>query len=331
MNSFSDMKNDQYNYGMLSENELQLVNRWCDSLQLFKYHISLPKIVGVQQLQKVGKLLLENAPSLFCIQGFQFYTTSTAIEIQPMYSLSRQEAEVLLAECEEQRTNLLHRVNAADTYDSVLQIHDIISRNIRYVAGDNPELHSIVGPLTKRMGVCEGYAKTLKYILDAMSIPSIVIVGSGYNQLANQEEPHAWNLVQIDGEWTHIDLTFDTTIREHGVPRYDYFGLPNEEVLKDHKYDVSLYPEAKSKRLSYYERNGLVMRKKSSLNAFLMGSLQAGKKEIVFKLPDTASEANIEAQVTSEINSFLSQNNLYVGYMLYYNAKQKVFHVHLEG
>ena len=326
-----DISDKQNFYSLvLSRKEQNLINSWGDSLHSFKSHIVLPRIVDELQLHQMGKLILENDPTLLGVEGFRFIFSPMTVIIQPLYCLSPQEIQALLSECNAQREKIINRIHLEDTYNKVLHIHDILSRNIKYVAGENPELHSIVGPLTKKTGVCEGYAKTLKYILDALSIPSIVIVGSGYNQLAQQEEPHAWNLVKIDGEWTHIDLTFDATIREHDVPRYDYFGLPNEEILKDHKYDVSLYPEAKSKGLSYYERNGQVMRKKSSLKSFLMESLQAGIKDIVFKLPNTASEANVEVQVTAEINSFLSQNNLYMGYMLYYNAKQRVFHAHLE-
>lgn len=314
----------------LTNEEIAILNRIRDALAHHKNGINIARTASTQKLQRLAKQLLDNDPAQIGVKGFRFIASPLITKVQPIYSLASQERQVLLSECKAQRAKILHRANSAEMYSNVLRIHDILSRNIRYVAGENPELHSIVGPLTKKTGVCEGYAKTLKFILDALSIPSIVIVGMGYNQLTNQEEPHAWNLVQIDGEWTHIDLTFDTTIREHDVPRYDYFGLSNNEILKDHKYDVSLYPEAKSRRLSYYERNGLIMRKKSSLNAFLMETLQAGKKEIVFKLPDTVSEADVEIQVTSEINSFLSRNNLYMGYMLYYNAKQKVFHVHLE-
>lgn len=314
----------------LSVEESSITNRIRQALVQHKSSVQIAKVMSMQKLQRLAKMLLDNDPEQIGVKGFQFIATPLVVRVEPMYFLSSQEGKKLLADCEVQRAKILHRINSANTYNNVLQLHDVLSRNIKYVAGENPELHSIVGPLTQKVGVCEGYAKTLKFMLDAMGIPSIVIVGIGYNQLMQQEEPHAWNLVQLDGEWTHIDLTFDTTIREYNVPRYDYFGLSTEEILKDHKYDVFSYPEAKSKGLSYYERNGLVMRKKSSMNALLMESLQAGKKEIVFKLPDAVSDTNVDVQVASVINSFLSQNNLFIGYMLYYNAKQKVFHVHLE-
>ena len=315
----------------LSKKETYIIGILRSSLRSFKQRIFLPRIIDELQLQKIGLMLLNSDPSFFGIKGFQFAISRTTICVSPDYLYDKVEAEALLLKCESQRSKLLRNLTSNGTYETVQKLHDILSRNVKYVMGDDPELHSIVGPLTKRIGVCEGFAKTLKFILDELSIPSIVVTGMGYNQLTQQEEPHAWNLVQTDGEWTHIDLTFDTTIREHDVPRYDYFGLTNEEILKDHKFNVSSYPEARSRGLSYYERNGLVMKKKSSLNVFLLDALQTGKKDIVFKLPDTASESNVEVQVTSEINNFLSQNNFYMGYMLYYNAKQKVFHVHLEG
>lgn len=315
----------------LSSEESSVLNRMRDALAHHKNSVNIIKKMDIQRIQGLVTQLLDNDPTQIGVNGFQFVVTPLVINVQPMYLLSKERQQALLSECDLHRDKILRRITAGDVYDAVLQAHDILSRNIRYVAGENPELHSIVGPLTKKAGVCEGYAKTLKHLLDSLSIPSIVVMGNGYNRLTQQEEPHAWNLVQIDGEWTHIDLTFNTTIREHNVLRYDYFGLCDEDILKDHKFDVSLYPEASSRTLSYYEKNKAVMRKKSCLNAYLQNSFQNGEKDIVFKLPDTASEANIEVQVTSEINAFLSQNHLYTGYMLYYNAKQKVFHIHLEN
>jgi hypothetical protein len=50
----------------------------------------------------------------------------------------------------------------------------------------------------KGQGICSGYALLLKYTLDHLGIPA--------EYVANV--PHAWDVVQLDGEWYQTDLTW---------------------------------------------------------------------------------------------------------------------------
>ncbi len=52
--------------------------------------------------------------------------------------------------------------------------------------------------LTNGEGICNGYASLLKYTLDHLGIPAEFV----------SNDPHAWNIVQLDGEWYQTDLTW---------------------------------------------------------------------------------------------------------------------------
>ena len=47
-------------------------------------------------------------------------------------------------------------------------------------------------------GICNGYASLLKYTLDHLGIPAEFV----------SNEPHAWNIVQLDGQWYQTDPTW---------------------------------------------------------------------------------------------------------------------------
>ncbi len=114
-----------------------------------------------------------------------------------------------------------------------LKAHDIIIRAIDYAynASGKPEdsmwAHSIAGVFTGQGAVCEGYAKCFEYLLDLAGIPNIYILGTG------AKEAHAWNAVNIFGQWYLCDITWDD---------------PNNSVsdgLKDSNYSYFCIPEAK--------------------------------------------------------------------------------------
>ncbi len=69
-----------------------------------------------------------------------------------------------------------------------------------------PYAHGLAGVLYDTYAVCEGYAKTFKYLCDRENIPCITVLGN-YNE--ETLTAHMWNYVYLDGEWYGCDPTFD--------------------------------------------------------------------------------------------------------------------------
>ena len=65
-------------------------------------------------------------------------------------------------------------------------------------------------------------------------------------KISNEE--HIWNLVYTDGNWYHLDLTWDDPISDTNVNRDTYFLITTEtlEKLNDgtHHFDKEIYKEA---------------------------------------------------------------------------------------
>lgn len=130
--------------------------------------------------------------------------------------------------------------------EKVKAIHDYIILNCaydyeNYLNGTLPdESYSPKGVLLNQTAVCEGYAKAFKAFMDELKIPCKVVIGIGYG---GDTEDHAWNIVQIDNKWFHIDLTWDDPVPDTpGYIGYSYFLVPDEIMEKDHQWKSSDYP-----------------------------------------------------------------------------------------
>lgn len=144
-----------------------------------------------------------------------------------------------------------------------IAIHNYIVNNTKYdeenyEKGTVPkESNTSYGVLIKGVGVCGGYASAMDKLLGAAGIESMIISGeAGEN---GKYEAHAWNLVKLDGEYYHIDATWnDPVYTFNGVRKdviqFDYFNLTDKEMSKDHKWDMDKYPKCSATKYRYKGR-----------------------------------------------------------------------------
>ena len=139
----------------------------------------------------------------------------------------------------EQVKNTLVSRRTGNTYEDIKMVHDYLVDNIEYdtsLSKDN--IYDVYGALVNRVAVCEGYARSFKYILDEMGISSVLVIGTGTNS-RGETERHAWNYVEIDGKWYAVDCTWDDPVVVGGgsLPqgsKYKYFLKGANEFNQDH-------------------------------------------------------------------------------------------------
>lgn len=98
------------------------------------------------------------------------------------------------------------------TYDKVKYVHDYIINTTSYDEDSTLNNGNIYGTLVNHKAVCEGYAETIKYLLDKLDIPCVIVYGDGLKEDGSKEY-HSWNYVKMDdGNWYAIDATWDDPI-----------------------------------------------------------------------------------------------------------------------
>lgn len=98
---------------------------------------------------------------------------------------------------------------------------------------------------TEYVTVCEGYAKCYRILMKKAGIDTHIVSG-GYYDEKNKYHGHAWNIVKINGNWYHVDVTWDDQSfdeRDPGfskVNRYEHFLCPDAVINTGHgKYNWS--------------------------------------------------------------------------------------------
>ena len=125
-----------------------------------------------------------------------------------------------------------------NVYDNIKMVHDYLVENIQYDTTLKKEnIYNIYGAMVNKECVCEGYARSFKYIMDSMGIECTLVIGKGTNS-EGKTENHAWNYVQIDGYWYALDITWDDPISRTGfvseISKYRYFLKGSNDMVKDH-------------------------------------------------------------------------------------------------
>lgn len=136
--------------------------------------------------------------------------------------------------------------NEMSTRDKIKAIHDYIIDHTEYdtlktknINDKTYHSNTAYGVLIEGYGICSGYSDAMKLFLDKLNIINYKI----------SNDQHIWNLVYLDGNWLHLDLTWDDPVSDKNITRDNYF-LIDTKTLKElnddvHYYDVNVFKEAK--------------------------------------------------------------------------------------
>lgn len=101
--------------------------------------------------------------------------------------------------------------------------------------------YNAYGPLIEGKGICSGYTDAMAIFLDKIGVKNY--------KVSNKE--HIWNVVYLDANWYHLDLTWDDPVVSTGeqVLLYDFYLITTEELKNmqttQHEYNSELYLELK--------------------------------------------------------------------------------------
>lgn len=151
------------------------------------------------------------------------------ISVELEYNLNADTMKEYLQSTREIVKKITAEADGMNNYDKAKYFHDYLALHSTYsTMPDDVMVHSAYGCLVNGYSVCEGYAYAYKLLCDEAGIPCDLVLGQV------DDAWHMWNLIQLDGTWHHVDVTYDDPV---GAPenyvRHDYFILTTEEISQD--------------------------------------------------------------------------------------------------
>ena len=167
------------------------------------------------------------------------------IRIDHIYS----DSSILLVNNEIDR---VMRDNINNANDKIKAFHDYIVNNTIYdntvslVSQKYVQTNSsnAMGLLFEKKAICSGYSDAMAIFLNKV----------GINNYKISSDTHIWNLVYLDGEWKHIDATWDDPVTNDGsnVLLSDFYLISTDTLEQkekdlnknDHLFNKDIYKEA---------------------------------------------------------------------------------------
>lgn len=270
-----------YSYYTLDDKHKKLYDKLvsamldCDT----QIQFTIDENISFEELFDTYQLIYNDENRLFYISPTIEYvsdrTTGNISSMKVNYTYSKEEIRSMQAEIDEETDKILSMITPdMNDYDIVKLFHDYIIINCTYdTDAKNP--NSIYGTLVEKDALCQGYSQSFTYLCSLAGIDSFIVLG-----VAN--EPHMWNVVKMDGDYYHVDLTWDDPDRAKSPDsvRYDYFGLTDDRIRELRQFDDYDYeiPEAKGTKYQYYYYNNLVAGSVSEAKALIESeALKASK------------------------------------------------------
>lgn len=219
-------------------------------------------------LEPVFRSVLADHPEIFYVDGY----TSTSYRLGSMLKKITFSGDYTMEEAEiVRRRGLLEAaigqwlsdMPEESDYEKVKYLYEYLISHTEYELGCD-DSQNICSVLLNGRSVCQGYAKAFQLLCQRAQIPALLVTGKVNGQ------GHAWNLVQVDGQWYYVDPTWgDASYRqeETGYPQsaypavnYDYFCVTTEQITRTHSIEEGQgLPECTAVEAQYYRHEGLYL------------------------------------------------------------------------
>lgn len=194
-----------------------------------------------KQLQTSIDEAMKSDPYIqYTVKSYAFNYKGSNVSAEVHVTLSYRETKEQTDYVNRKVTNVLKEIikPGMTDHEKVKVIHDWIVLNLSY--DTSLKKYTAYDGLVTGSTVCQGYSLLAYRMLERVGIDNRIVEGTAGGQL------HAWNIVNLDGKWYHMDTTWDDpTPDRKGKVSHSYYLLSDDEMARDHIWTgKSKYPAA---------------------------------------------------------------------------------------
>ena len=269
---------EQYYYNHMDKQKQAAYHGILQGITSLADEFQIPALDGEDLYNVFFQLRLDH-PEIFWATGYKYryYKDSPNIMFIPEYLFDKGKIKEHQKAMKSRVEKLVRPAQSLSEWEKEKYVHDFICQNVHYDKLKKAYSHEIIGPLGQGVGVCEGIAKAVKVLLDALGVWCVIAI-CGNNPEKGIKYRHTWNIVRIGGTYYHLDATFDNTLGKSDKVediRYDYFNLDDGHIFKDHEPLIAVAPHCTDHDHFYYKEKKLSFTKTEDV---YKRSLQAAKK-----------------------------------------------------
>ena len=268
---------EPYYYSQMNKTEQSAYHAMKTGLTALAPSFAVPRLENRELADIFFKLRLD-CPELFYGTGFhyRFYQNSGSVEMIPEYLFDKGKVKEHQKAMSARTAKLVRLAESMTEWEKERYIHDFICTSVRYDKLKKPYSHEIIGPMGQGVGVCEGIAKTVKILCDALGIWCMIAISEA-NPEKGIKYRHAWNIVKIGGRYYHLDATFDNSLGRGETIRYDYFNLGDKQLFRDHEPVLYQAPLCGDGDYFYYREKKLSFTKTEDVAKRAAQAVKKGK------------------------------------------------------
>lgn len=269
-------------------------------------------------------------PEVFYVKNE--YTVSTIdllnskrIEVELNYNIENEiELNAQINNINDVLDQIISNTKNMNEFDTELYIHDQICGMSTYYKYNNindvpEECHSIYGCLISKKAVCDGLSKAFMLALNKAGIESIIVTGN------LQDQAHAWNMVKLDDEWYHVDITSNKSIKSDGNEKiiHSYFNITDTQIKTTNSLDMEgKLPIANSIKYNYYIQTDKFIKYSDNFSTKFSKILDENENK---ELIEFAVDKNVRSVPDKMVNTF--QDYKYKKYVNYNDNKFNYYNV----
>ncbi|MFC5449030.1 S-layer homology domain-containing protein [Paenibacillus aestuarii] len=219
------------------------VSSWQQSLeshllnQETDFSITLDDPNEFQQIKSfVAQVMKDNDYLHYVYDGMSYeYDGVSTVTFKVSYLETKAQSDYVAAQAQSIIASIIQP--GMNDFQKEKAVHDYVISHLAYDTTLTD--HTAYGALTKGTTVCQGYALLTYRLLTDAGIENKIIEGQADGQA------HTWNLVHIDGNWYHLDATWDDPVPDvKGRLTYNYFNLTDDQLRHEHTWTAANYPAA---------------------------------------------------------------------------------------
>lgn len=171
-------------YTKLNKTQQAVYYAMLEGLQSHAASFSVPRLSD-KELMEIHFLLRLDHPEIFYSEGitWRYYEQASSVEVVPKYLFDKKKIKMHEQAMTARVEKLTRPAIKLSETEKLQYVHDFICSNVTYDKLKKQYSHEIIGPLGQGVGVCEGIAKTVKILCDALDIWCVVAIGE-----ANREK-----------------------------------------------------------------------------------------------------------------------------------------------